>query len=70
MTDEIDLPCTECGGELIERRCPIAELTAATDREEAVSIAECSNCGATYYPRETVVRLANVDGGSQTRGDS
>jgi DNA-directed RNA polymerase subunit RPC12/RpoP len=44
MTTEFDLPCADCGLELVESTAR-PETTA-----EPVTVAKCPGCGSRYYP--------------------
>lgn len=52
MTEEWDLPCATCGGELT-RRSVAPETTDAEDTEP-VALAVCTDCGSRYYPDRTL----------------
>lgn len=57
MVTEFDLPCTECGGEIIR-----VEVSANTDSENNSTkeyVGECAECGARFYPAETLESLSN-----------
>ncbi len=49
MTTEYELPCAECGGDLVRGEVARAGTT--------VSIAECPDCGGKYYPESALERL-------------
>jgi len=68
MTHETDLPCSACGGDLIERRLAVEEVAFDGDADTTVVIAECPACGARFYPQETLARLSV--GGARPRGDT
>ena len=42
MVSEFDLPCVDCGEELIRRQ--VAEAG------DSLTVAECPSCGGRYYP--------------------
>lgn len=50
MTTEFDLPCAECGRELVRREIP------AEDGSGEVVVAECPDCGGRYYPEDALGR--------------
>jgi len=70
MTHETDLPCSECGAELVERTVEGANLASLTDVGVPVTVAECPSCGARFYPQETLTRLSRTSNGGRHRGDS
>lgn len=70
MTHETDLPCSECGTELVERTVDDGDLVSLTDAGTPVTVAECPSCGARFYPQETLTRLSNTSDGGRHRGDS
>lgn len=49
MTTEFDLPCADCGQELVRQEL---SRTGAT-----VTVAQCPNCGSRYYPETALERL-------------
>ncbi|WP_136715609.1 zf-TFIIB domain-containing protein [Halorientalis salina] len=49
MTTEFDLPCADCGQDLVRRQV----LRAG----ESVTVAQCPNCGGQYYPKAALERL-------------
>ncbi|MFB6309125.1 MAG: hypothetical protein ABEH35_07330 [Haloarculaceae archaeon] len=51
MVSEFDLPCSDCGAELVR-----SEAVLAGDGS-AVPIAECPSCGGRYYPEAALERL-------------
>ncbi|WP_123538235.1 hypothetical protein [Halosimplex salinum] len=53
---ETDLPCSECGAQVVERIAFTADLPV--DGRGSVRVAECLDCGARYYPNQTVRQLA------------
>ena len=52
MVSEFDLPCTDCGQQLVARDLP------APSASDGVTVAECPSCGGRYYPEETLTHLA------------
>ncbi|WP_336002769.1 hypothetical protein [Halorientalis halophila] len=46
MTTEFDLPCADCGQELVRRQIDRAGTT--------VTVAVCQNCGGRYYPESAL----------------
>lgn len=67
---ETDIPCADCGNDLLERLVDVQEIPVSTDWHGQVRIAECEACGAQYYPEGTVMRLAGQTNDSQPRGDT
>ena len=53
VIEEFDLPCAECGHELV--RTIVDDL--GTDADTDVTVADCPNCGSRYYPRGALERL-------------
>lgn len=51
VIDEFDLPCAECGDDLV--RTVVADPESGRD----VTVAECPNCGGRYYPTDALERL-------------
>lgn len=74
MTHETDIPCAECGTDLVERDVDVSEVPASTTERGQVTVAECPTCEARYYPQETLDRLSrgSTDPSNDTRprGDS
>ena len=64
MTREADLPCSDCGSDLIDRAVPAHELPLGSSATGTVTVAVCPECGARHYPDETVRRLTNGPDGS------
>ena len=69
MIHETDLPCSDCGGALLERDVSAREF-AGVEATETVVVAECTDCGARHYPDGTVRRLYDASGPSVTAGGS
>lgn len=59
MTHETDLPCSDCEASLVERTIRAHELPVSTRQQGSIVIAECPDCGARYYPEETLTELAS-----------
>lgn len=60
MVTEFDLPCTECGGEIVR-----TELSPGNGSESNSSIryvGECTECNARFYPAETLESLSDERG--------
>lgn len=70
MTHETDIPCSDCGTELVERTVDVRELATATAADGRVNVAVCPSCGARYYPDETLTHLTGTNPDSRPRGDS
>ncbi|PSP92008.1 hypothetical protein BRC78_03570 [Halobacteriales archaeon QH_8_68_33] len=49
MVSEFDLPCADCGQELVRRQVDRAG--------DALTVAECPCCGGRYYPEQALSRL-------------
>lgn len=52
MVSEFDLPCTDCGQDLVAQ--DLSESSATGD----ITVAECPSCGGRYYPEEALSRLS------------
>jgi hypothetical protein len=52
---EFELPCATCGGQLSRTTVPGAVLGVEVERE--LVLAECTDCGGRYFPRETLNEL-------------
>lgn len=63
MIHETDLPCSDCEATLVERTIQGAELPVSTSQQRDVVVAECPNCGAQYYPEETLSQLESLSHG-------
>jgi uncharacterized Zn finger protein len=50
MVSEFDLPCVDCGQELVRRQ--------VVEAGDSLTVAECPSCGGRYYPEETLSALA------------
>jgi len=50
MITEFDLPCADCGQELVRHR-------VSAGRFEDVIIAKCPDCGSQYYPKDALGRI-------------
>lgn len=68
--NETDIPCSDCGTELIERTVHVRDLPVATTWQGHVRIAECPTCKARYYPEQTLSQLTGSTNNPQPRGDS
>lgn len=49
MTTEFELPCVDCGQELVRQR-----LSTGGDD---VTVAQCPDCGSRYYPEDALGRI-------------
>lgn len=67
---ETDLPCSDCGTELVERTIDTHELPLSTAADCSVRLAECPSCGARYYPEQTLSKLSGRRNDPTARGDS
>jgi NMD protein affecting ribosome stability and mRNA decay len=56
MPHETDLPCTECGSALEERRERL-DGTPMTGDADRLTLAVCSRCGVVHYPADTLREL-------------
>jgi len=56
--NETDIPCSDCGTELIERSVHARDLPVAASWQSTVRIAECPACDARHYPEQTLAELA------------
>lgn len=55
---ETDLPCSDCGTDLVERSVATGDAGNEPDAAPAVTVAECPACGARYYPERALSRLS------------
>jgi hypothetical protein len=62
MPYETDLPCSDCGGPLLERDVAPRDLAVAVETTGSVVVAECRRCGARHYPDGTLKRLFEESG--------
>lgn len=69
MTRETDLPCSECGGSLLERDVSVHDLGVGVDASRTVVVAECRECGARHYPDGTIERLFDESDTPATAGE-
>lgn len=69
MIQEKDIPCSDCGTDLVERSVRARELPVSTDLQGHVTIVVCPSCGARYYPERTVTRLSDSPSDARSRGD-
>lgn len=63
MMYETDIPCSDCGTALVETTVSIGDLAVSTSWRGTVTVAECPECGARYYPEQTVTDLFEAVGG-------
>lgn len=59
MVTEFDLPCTECGGEIV--RVEISPDTGGESNSTKEYVGECVECDARFYPAETLKSLSNEE---------
>ncbi|MFB6183004.1 MAG: hypothetical protein ABEI96_00475 [Haloarculaceae archaeon] len=52
MVSEFDLPCSECGDDLVRTTAPAPSRPGVE-----LQVAECPTCGGRYYPEATLERL-------------
>ncbi|MDG5776339.1 hypothetical protein VB773_08885 [Haloarculaceae archaeon H-GB2-1] len=52
MVSEFELPCSECGDDLVQTTVP-----APSEPTVEVTVAECPSCGGRHYPEPTLERL-------------
>lgn len=55
MTTEFDLSCSECDGQLRRVHAPASDHIDGVDG--TISLAECANCGAQYYPKRVLDQM-------------
>ena len=67
MLFETDLPCSDCGGELVERDVDPRTLSLASAIEGGIRVAECPERGARYYPEQSLSKLS-ISGGQIEEG--
>lgn len=67
--NETDLPCSDCGTELVARTLPARNLPVSTDVQGTIQVAVCPSCGAHYYPSETLSRLAGEADTTPSEGE-
>lgn len=70
MTLEIEVPCSECDTQLAEQLVHVSELPQSPAGEGHVRVAVCPECGARYFPKETLAKLARPPSESRSKGDS
>lgn len=58
--NETDLPCSDCGTELIEATVPATDLPLSVTTQQPVRVAACPSCESHYYPDETLATLAET----------
>jgi uncharacterized protein with PIN domain len=68
--NEIDIPCSDCDTDLVERMVSVEEVPVLTSYEGLVKIAECPSCKARYYPTQTLSQLTTATNNSQFREDT
>lgn len=54
MVHETDLPCADCGADLVERDVGMARRVDPDTGELTITVAECPECGARYVPEQTL----------------
>lgn len=54
---------------MVERTVPSREVPIGAGSADAVAVAECVDCGARYYPRDTLERLFDGGGGPSAVGN-
>jgi predicted RNA-binding Zn-ribbon protein involved in translation (DUF1610 family) len=59
--NEIDIPCSDCGSAVVERTVTAGDVGTPAMADRSVTVAECPDCGARYYPEETLTRLTVGD---------
>lgn len=69
MIQEKDIPCSDCGTDLVERSVRARELPVSTDLQGHVTVVECPSCDARYYPERTVTRISDSPSDARSRGD-
>lgn len=67
--NETDLPCSNCGTELIEQTVDVGELPVSTNWQGDVRLAVCPTCNARYYTRDALTQLAPRENDSPSRRD-
>jgi hypothetical protein len=65
--NETDLPCSNCGTELIEQTIDVRELPVSTNWQGDVRLAVCPACDARYYTEDAISRLAQSVNSDQSR---
>lgn len=68
--NEIDLPCSDCGTDLVECAVEVQNLPISTDYRGTVTVAACPTCDARYYPHETLSRLTSGSNRTHRPGES
>lgn len=68
--NETDIPCADCGTELVERTVQAREIPLSTSWSGEVQLAECPSCNARYYPEQALVQLAESSTTPRPRSDS
>jgi hypothetical protein len=62
MPSETDLPCPDCDVPLDNRTIKANALPGPSSSNERVTVADCPECGARFYPDQTLDRLFSDDG--------
>jgi NAD-dependent SIR2 family protein deacetylase len=55
MITEFDLPCSKCGGQLKQVSGSVDDRV--DEISGTISLAECVDCGAQYYPKQALDRI-------------
>lgn len=61
MPTESDLPCPNCGGELVELSVDIQSLPGPAVSDDTATVASCPFCEVRFYPERTLERLHQDD---------
>lgn len=57
--NETNLPCADCGTELVDRTVETQNLPTSKSYEGEVRVAECPPCDARYYPEQALSQLSD-----------
>lgn len=69
MPHETDLPCSNCGAELVESIEAVPDAATGDANAETVTVAECPACGARFYPRDSLEPLSAISEGPRQPGE-
>lgn len=70
MLREKDLPCSDCGTQLVERTVEPLELFESSSIDGTIQLAECPECGARYFPDQSLSKLNARPDENQIEGEA
>jgi hypothetical protein len=68
--NETDIPCSDCGTDLVDRTVQTHDLPVSTDWSGEVTVAICPTCEARYYPDRTLTQLFNSPSATRSLEDT